>query len=375
MSCKAGPIVQRVLFYIAVIPLIVASLVARYIGLIVFLYCALLVPLTYVSTMLSYISLDSRRPTAQLITWCIYAIPLIDLLLSLTGRIISSFFRDLWHILSLSGARRYLQATFMDWRKRAIVDVPRVCIRDFLGTMIGLLVIALLGPSGQGLEIFALLIVLALASVAAAAFLKNLAYPWLALFRVLCSKTAARREAAAEPIPLDNFEAPTGGGKEPQKENGPSMFDPCRLWPMDDWHRFIDLILEPVQDRTFGVGFILAVLASGVPLAHLITCLVADRKAGPLAIIVLRVIFNIFAFPFIALCNISTLFTKWRNLTVKHKYIKKVKCITFGFIVLVFVLPIVYSIIVNFFFKPLVLSASGQRVRPSRTRRNQRSAT
>jgi hypothetical protein len=372
MSCEVLPIVRSRLFYAFAIFLIVVSFVMCYIGLIIFLYCSLLVPFTYVITMLSYISLDYRWPIAESIAWCIYAIPLIDLLLSLDFQIIFSFFREPWHNLSIAGVRRYLQTKLDDPH-----HVRFTCLRFgvFAGLyvmMFILLVIVLQRPSRQRLEWFTLAIGLISTLVAALSFFKNLGYPWLALFRILCGKTAGREDTTTAAIGLDQLEAPAEDGGEPEKEGkkeyDPSMFDLCLVWEMDDWGKFVDVVLEPVQERNFGVGLILAIVACGIQLAYLIIDLVAYRDlTDPVIAIVFRVLFNVYAFPFVALCNVSTLFTKWRPLTVKHRDIRRVKIVTCLFIAFVFVLLIVYSIIVTFFFKPLVLT-DFHYIRPTGTR-------
>jgi hypothetical protein len=105
-------LVKKSIFYILATLLIATLIFTTYFGLIQFFYCSFLVLLSYIVNILTYIASSFYLALAKGLIWCIFQIPLIEVLLSINLKVLASFFSQIWTTLSYTGIAAYIDSEF-----------------------------------------------------------------------------------------------------------------------------------------------------------------------------------------------------------------------------------------------------------------------
>jgi hypothetical protein len=344
----------------------VVSFITCFLGLVVFLYVSILIPFTYVVTMLSYICLKYRVSMFGSVMWCLYGIPLLDVILSLNWHIIFSFFRQLQQSLSIEGIEAYIDRRIEKSRHVYFAYLQIVLITlAAVGVVAGLICAMSLHDENKVI-IVTLLISLLAGIVAVIAFLKILLFPWRLIFRLCCARmrgeqpvldTAANSDTA---LPLQYQDQSVAAYDEVAKEKPAdkqgqaleehlSLVDPCGLLRMEEWEKAAQMLAVPLQSGERGKEFWLAIAFGLIQVIYIIVDCV-DTHDDPFlskGLLAVRILFAVFSFPFVTLMNGSVLFTRFQDLKEKHSLVRIIKTITVVFIGLVFLLLIAFTILVH----------------------------
>ena len=364
ITLTAMGICKKVPFYIFAGLIIGTVFVSSYIGLVIFMYCSMLIIFTYVVTMLSYITANSRMDLAQGICWCLFSVPIVEVLVTINWRIIRAYFSKIWHVLSFQGILDYLNYQIYIPKYRCWARFKLFVTALFLLVVFGVLVSSLVKSdtskfSGLGLGI-------GLYSVLAPviAFVKTFYYAW----RVVC---CSPRNLVGEYDVVDDDEA-----QPPKKEVSPeerakqlSLFDPCQLLRQGTWRKFCNsecnYMFAFKQNGKCNLTVIPAIAAALIQVAFVMldwysfihkvrSAREADLRvsAGKYVIIILRTILSVYMMPLVMSGNVTVLFTKWQQL---GNHIRRIKVVTVVFYVIVFVVFGIYTGLMNSLWDPYVL--------------------
>jgi hypothetical protein len=369
-----------------------------FLGLTIFLYVSVLVPFTYAVTMVSYICLGYRIPLFEGICWCLYAIPLLDVLLSVNWHIIFSFFRrtlnsltddvikvlqqsvgdeaakaniqsklemealkDLQGSMSVEAIKEYIKGIFermrlhpSRWVKCGVwIQMGAICLIA-VGVVAGLICTMVLKDENDVI-IVTLVISIVAGIVPALAFCQTLASPWVGCLR----KTRRKTTVPATPLQLELHDqssandgdapnqSPDTTSSETEENKKFSVLDPCGLLQETEWDKFLDVLLDLYKKRLCRIELWIAVAFGCIQFMYVIVNIVDKTgEPEPKDLLAARFFVNLLMFPFVSLANVTVLFTCWHKLK-EQTVLWVVKLISFVFMVIVIVLLITVTILVK----------------------------
>jgi hypothetical protein len=100
MMEDVGTVPKTISFCVITTFLIAVVTIMSYFGRVISFYCSFLVVIGYLTSTLIAIAMKNGPLITMVATWCIFAIPVIDVLLFLNYKILVSFFSKIWNLLS-----------------------------------------------------------------------------------------------------------------------------------------------------------------------------------------------------------------------------------------------------------------------------------
>jgi hypothetical protein len=140
-----------------------------------------------------------------------------------------------------------------------------------------------------------------------------------------------------------------------------SLLDPYSLMPQSDWRSCIKAMVEsflPDGRLLCGTAYIAPAVVVIVVISATVLDIVGSASATATErwVIALRTIFTLYALPFLVCSNVSIIFLKRSVMnTENRRMVKRMLWICMILVLIFFVLLIVFSLVINFGFKPFVL--------------------
>jgi hypothetical protein len=276
---------------------------------------------------------------------------------------------ELKHSLSFQGIKTYIEGTFKAMglsssslaKCGAWIRISLICLVP-VGVVAGLIWVMCVTDVNHVIWATRILGILA-AIVPVLAFFKIVFHPWVCIYRALLPKATQSREPLERELP-DVFDARENGAEassDTKQKKKFSVLDPCGLLEDREWKELTGLLFDRYRSRPCTLVFWMAGLVTGIQLTYVIVNIVNMTKSrDPKGILAIRILFNIYSFPFVTLANVTVLFTRWNKLKEqktppKPRVVWIVKLISCVFMIIVFLMLIAVTIFIKA-NKPFVLA-------------------
>ena len=381
-TLMAMGVCKRVPFYIFAVMIIITVLLSSYIGLLIFLYSSMLVIFTYIVTMLSYITVggSSKLSLAQGICWCVFSVPIVDVLLTINWRIISGYFSKIWQVLSFQGILNYLNYQMSTSRNRCWARLKLLITAVIILCVLAGLIWSFMSEGTTSFTQSGFIIGIYSVLAPTIAVMKAFYYAWRVIFCV-DNHSDEYGFVGDDDDELEDMERTPRKKTEEEKAGRLSLFDPCQLLSHGLWRKFANsecnymYVFKKTGKCSWTLlpailaGLFQAAFVAFDWLAFVKTLQTLKKLGEPISWFVyvgpsLRTVLAIYSLPLVMSANVTVLFTKWKCL---GKRIARIKIVTVVFYILVFILFGVYAGFMSHLWKPYVLTEFSYQEHPEKS--------
>jgi hypothetical protein len=305
---------------------------------VIFFYCSFHIVASYVITILSFISAHAALDLVRGIVWVMQGIPIVELIVSINLEIINSFFEKYCGVCGIidffseKTEKAEDETDEFDEGKERCRKLVFYAFSLILIVMFALFVVLLITRDPKRFKAISLIVAVYCAIVPVSSFLRVLLYAWYPIVAPSRLDEAGEQSGAVDKS-LVTCEQPA---KQVEKNIPLMLFDAIELLPQENWWKFFcsDIhVFYRVRKGKWDLELLFAIGATGLQLLFIILDIVSVVVAkGSYGSLVLRVIVQIFAAPFIISVNLCIVFRTYKELAKNHERVKLVTIIGWVFL-------------------------------------------
>lgn len=366
------------MWFITVIYTILASLMIvilflmTYISFVIFFCCSIQIVISFFISYTVLGLIDQKILLMKSILWILFSIPLVHLLLGINFKIIFSYFKNIWNVLSFEGIKDTIRSDFEKSKCSKAFEIIKYIVL-FIGTIaIGALIVNEVITPGEGASISVLLGVISVIPLISS-FFKVLWRSMKSLFitppinlnnnNLTDTIDQSLIEEPSEVTGINNDNYNKKKNKNNKNEVEQSLFDPCGIMDQVDYFNFIEdpdvnYFASFFKTRKFKIqmipGFIVILIVIAYVISDGYVLFHTFKKTNPVSFIIRSFIY-IFGIPFLMIFNFSILFMNFKKMKEKHSFIQKMMIIVSSAYLLFIIVGIVFIFVTRSKFSTYIL--------------------
>ena len=339
--------------------------VITYVSFVVFLCCSVQLVFSYFISFVTSALINDWYDFGNNILWVIYSIPYIHLLLGINLKIIRSYFKNIWKILSFAGIQSTIKKDLERGKCNRTVVIIKYIVIVLLILLIGTLVVMeILNPSEEA--VYSIYIGILSVIVPLIGFLKILFMAIKSIFVLPEDLTVSLNNIQQDEIREFINEEEELKMKKKKVGVEQSLIDPCGVMTQFEYINFIkdadvNHFASSAKSCQFKKEMIPGLIIGALVIVSIIldTCaFVKEQKYKIVTSIIgyiIRIIFYLFSLPFLMIFNFTGLFINGDRVKEKHHFIRFMWIFVIIFYIAFLIAATIFLIIFNFNFHPFQL--------------------
>lgn len=349
--------------------LIITLFITTYVAFVIFLCCSVQIVISYFISFVTSALIKDWYNFANNLLWIFYSIPFIHLLLGINFKVIKSYFKNIWNVLSYKGIQNIIKSDFEKKACHRTLIILKYVVVVILIIALGTLVVIEIFTTREE-NVYSIYIGIFSVIPPVCGFFKVLYQSILSFFvkPEMASQSLHNMKENINPEEDFNRDDIKAQNDDPIPENvHQSLIDPCGVINQIEYLNYIkdtevNHFASIARTKLFSVkaipGFVVCafVFISIILNTYTFVHLKQYKVTGLILGYLIRILLYIFSIPFLMIFNFTGLFINGQKVKNNHPFIRLMWIFVLFFYAIFLVVATIFLIVIHVTFKPFELT-------------------